>query len=97
MSEIAYFYAWEQDIYFTTFDEHSFPVDQPLSQLEELLNPEIFFRINRKFIVNMDAISNMVAYSRSRVKLELSPPFKNGYDTIVSIERSADFKDWLNG
>jgi two-component system, LytTR family, response regulator LytT len=44
----------------------------------------------------MDAISNMVAYSRGRIKLELKPRTDDEFDTIVSIDRSADFKKWLN-
>jgi|GEM_PF-3165755 len=60
------------------------------------INKPVFYRINRKFLVNMDSISKMVAYSRGRVKLELKPKPENDFDTIVSIERSSDFKRWLN-
>ena len=44
----------------------------------------------------MESISKMVAYSRGRVKLELKPKPEDDFDTIVSIERSSDFKKWLN-
>jgi DNA-binding LytR/AlgR family response regulator len=61
-----------------------------------MIDPSAFFRINRKYFVNMDAISNMVAYSRGRIKLDLKPRADDEFDTIVSIDRSSDFKKWLN-
>lgn len=96
VSEVAYFYVMEKSIYLKNFDGKSYPIEFSLDKLELLLNPSTFFRINRKYIVNMDAISNMIAYSRSRVKLELLPEADDQSDTIVSIDRSADFKMWLN-
>jgi DNA-binding LytR/AlgR family response regulator len=60
-----------------------------------MIDPEIFFRINRQFIVNVKAINRMVSYSKSRVKLELQPPTE--IETIVSTERSPNFKTWLTG
>ncbi len=96
LSEIAYFFVLEKAVFMKTFQGNTYPVDYTLDKLESLINPEKFFRINRKYIVNMDAISNMSAYSRSRVKLELKPKAEDEFDTIVSIERSSDFKKWLN-
>ncbi len=44
----------------------------------------------------MDAIEQMVAWSRSRIKLDLNPPIKSEDDAIVSISRSSDFKKWMS-
>ena len=96
LSEIAYFFILEKAVFLKTFQGNSYPVDYTLDKLESLINPEKFFRINRKYIVSMDSISNMFAYSRSRVKLELKPIVDDEFDTIVSIDRSSDFKKWLN-
>lgn len=96
LSEIAYFFVLEKAVYLRTFQRNSYPVDYTLDKLESLINPEKFFRINRKYIVSIDSISNMLAYSRSRVKLELKPKVDEELDTIVSIDRSSDFKKWLN-
>ena len=96
VSEIAYFYVLDKGVYQRTFQGNNYPVEYTLDKLETILNPQVFFRINRKYIVNMESIANMVAYSRSRVKLELKPKADDEYDTIVSIDRSADFKKWLN-
>jgi two-component system, LytTR family, response regulator LytT len=95
-AEIAYFHILEKGCYLRTFQGNNYPVDYTLDKLETLIDPSCFFRINRKYLVNMAAISNMVAYSRSRVNLELKPKADDESETIVSIDRSADFKNWLN-
>lgn len=96
MTEVAYFYALDKGVYMKTFTGNSYPADYTLDRLAEITDPEKFFRINRRFIVNMDAISKMVAYSRGRIKLEMKPQTDDGFDTIVSIDRSAEFKKWLS-
>jgi DNA-binding LytR/AlgR family response regulator len=96
VSEIAYFYAMEKGCFLRTFSGNNYPSEYTLDKLETLLDPAHFFRINRKYLVNMDAISNMVAWSRGRVKLELKPKTDEEFDTIVSIDRSSDFKKWLS-
>ncbi|MFM6924761.1 MAG: LytTR family transcriptional regulator DNA-binding domain-containing protein, partial [Ferruginibacter sp.] len=61
--------------------------------LESILDPKVFFRINRQYIISIHSIAEMFAYSKSRVLIKLNPPSK--HETIVSTERSADFKHWL--
>ncbi len=96
VSEIAYFYVLEKNVYLRTFQGNNYSIEYTLDKLETMLNPSVFFRINRKYMVNMDSIANMVAYSRGRVKLDLKPNADDEFDTVVSIDRSADFKKWLN-
>jgi len=96
VSEIAFFYVLEKGVYMRTFSGNSYSVEFTLDKLETILNPSSFFRINRKYLVNINSIANMVAYSRGRVKLELKPKADDELDTIVSIDRSADFRKWLN-
>ena len=96
VTDIAYFYVLEKGCYLRTFQGNNYPVEYTLDKLETLLDPSCFFRINRKYLISMAGISNMVAYSRGRVKLELKPKADDDSETIVSIDRSADFKKWLN-
>jgi DNA-binding LytR/AlgR family response regulator len=96
VSEIAYFYALEKGIYMRTFQGNTYNVEFTLDKLEEMLNPGRFFRINRKYLVNIGSICNMLAWSRSRIKLELKPKADNELDTVVSTDRAAEFKKWLN-
>ncbi|MCF8227630.1 MAG: LytTR family DNA-binding domain-containing protein [Bacteroidales bacterium] len=92
---VAYFYIDQKIVYLTTKDNHHYPVDQSLDQLEEQLDPERFFRINRAFIVSIDSIDKMIAYSKSRVKVKLNPPCE--LESITSTDRSGGFKEWLKG
>lgn len=96
VNEIAYFYVLDKGVYMRTFSGNNYPVEFTLDRLETLIDPSIFFRINRKYIINIESIIKMIAYSRSRVKLELKPKADDDNETIVSIDRSGDFKKWLD-
>ena len=78
-----------------TNQNQTYPVDGSLDSVELLLDPIQFFRINRKFIVSIEAITNMVVWSRGRIKLEMCPKCENGFEMVVSIDRVNDFKKWL--
>ena len=93
--DIAYFYTEHKANFIVTKDGKRYLADNTLDQLEEMLDPKSFFRINRQFIISYASIADMFTYSKSRVLLKLNPPSK--LDTIVSTERSATFKAWLSG
>jgi two-component system response regulator LytT len=96
MSDAAYFYTKDKITFLVTRSTGKrYPVDYPLDKLEGMLDTSVFFRINRQFIVNVNAIKEMHPYSKSRVKVELDPSID--LETIVSTERSAEFKKWLVG
>lgn len=95
-SEIAYFFALDKNVFLKTFKDRLLPLDLSLDKLEQILNPVQFFRINRKYIVNMESISKMTAWSRGRIKLVLTPAADDENDVTVSIDRSSNFKEWLN-
>lgn len=92
---VAYIHSEHKITFLCTFDGHRYPVDHSLDKMEELLNPQQFFRINRQFLINVDAIDQMFSFSKGRVKLVLKP--KPSEDTIVSVERSPVFREWLEG
>jgi DNA-binding LytR/AlgR family response regulator len=95
-NEIAFFYAMEKNVFLTTLTGNTYPIDYTLDKLQEVINPEKFFRINRKMIVSFDAIKNMIPFSRSRIKIELNPPEPKEVEALVSVERSSDFKAWMD-
>lgn len=95
VEDIAYFFTQTGGIFFKTFEDRTYPIDQSLDKLEPLLDPLVFFRINRQFIVNFNSIKEMYSYSKSRVKMELNPPCE--FDIIASTDRSGSFKKWLLG
>jgi two-component system response regulator LytT len=92
-SEIAYCFIEDKLPMCMTKEGKRYPLDEPLDQLEEELSEQFFFRINRGMIVNKESIKRMIAYSRSRIKLELDPP--HAEDAIVSRDKTPIFKNWL--
>jgi two-component system response regulator LytT len=90
---IAYYYADGKLCYAIDFNGKQHLLEHNLSQLEELLAPNRFYRINRHLLVNIVAIRKIHSWLGGRLKLELSPP--SSADTTVSRERVNGFKDWL--
>jgi two-component system LytT family response regulator len=95
IADIAYFFTQDKIVTLVNFENRKYPTDYTLDELEELLNPAEFFRINRQFIISSKSIREMYVISKSRVKVIMNPPCE--MDTAVSAERSADFKKWLTG
>jgi len=95
IAEVAYFYTQDRITHLCGFDGKRLPIDQNLDEVEDILDPAQFFRINRQFIINIKAIDAMYSYSKARVKIDLNPP--STHETIVSTERAAAFKQWLVG
>ncbi|MEJ8757160.1 LytTR family DNA-binding domain-containing protein [Pontibacter sp. H259] len=95
IAEVAYFFTQDKVTHVCTFEGKRWPIDQNLDEVEDILDPLQFFRINRQFIINIKAIDAMYSYSKARVKIDLSPA--STHETIVSTERAAAFKQWLIG
>ena len=96
VEDVAYFLGEDKYVYLFSTAGKKYLVDFTLRDLESKLDPQDFFRINRKFIVCYNAIKEMHAYSKSRVKVVLEPEPPNPIDAIVSVERSPDFKKWIS-
>lgn len=94
VDDIAYFLFDDGLSWAVTFAKNRLPVDYTLDELEQMMNPKAFFRINRKFIVNPDSIEKIHTYFNNRLKLQLRPDPET--EVLVSRERVADFKNWLN-
>lgn len=93
VDEIELFYSENKGTYAHTVDGRDYLLDTTLEQLEDELEPPTFFRVNRTFIVSINAIADIVAYTNSRLKLRF-----NNYksqEVIVARERVKDFKLWL--
>jgi DNA-binding LytR/AlgR family response regulator len=72
-----------------------YAISYSLDQLEDLLDPSRFFRINRKYIVSSLAISDIVSCSKSRLQVRLHS--NKSEDLLVSREKVQQFKQWLEG
>lgn len=94
IQDVAYFYTEDKVNFLTTKEGRRYAIDYNLDALESMIDPKTFFRINRQYIIAIHAIAEMFAYSKSRVLVKLNPASK--HETIVSTERSGDFKLWLD-
>ncbi len=92
--EILVFYSQEKASYIRTSDAHTYCIDYTLDQLEPMLNPERYFRINRKYIISIDACTNILAWTNSRLRLKIDGI--DDSDIIVARERVQEFKNWLD-
>jgi len=93
IDDIECIYSENKGTYLHTSEGRNYLLDNTLEQLEDELEPLTFFRINRKFFVNINAIKDMVSYTNSRLQIKLKS--YNEQDVIVARERVKDFKAWL--
>ncbi len=93
-SDISFFFSLEKATYAQTGDHRKHLLDYTLDQLEVLLDPSLFFRINRKYIVSLKAIHDMLTHSNSRLRLTLRG--SDDQDVIVARERVSEFRAWLD-
>ncbi|KAA1247874.1 LytTR family DNA-binding domain-containing protein [Aquimarina sp. RZ0] len=94
VEDIAYFKSHEGLIFLHTHSGQQFPIEYSIDQLVEILDPVQFFRINRKFMVSVNAVLEIHSYFNSRLLLKLNP--KEDEQVIVSRERTSNFKKWLD-
>ncbi len=94
VAEILFFFSLEKTTFAQTKDGRKHILDFTIEQLDGLINPDRFFRINRKYLVAADSIQDMISYTNSRLKLVLKTSDDN--DVIVARERVQEFKDWLD-
>ena len=93
IDDIECFYSENKGTYLHTKEGRNYLLDTTLEQLADDLEPTQFFRINRKFFVNINAIKDMVSYTNSRLQIKLDS--YNEQDVIVARERVKEFKTWL--
>ena len=91
--DVEIFYSENKATYAFTKDGKNYLLDYTLEKVEELINPKIFFRVNRGQLIKVDAIKDISVYSNSRLKITLSK--FNEQECIVSREKVNDFRNWL--
>ena len=91
--DIECFYSDQKATYSYTRERKNYLMDFSLEQLEDELDPLKFFRVNRKFIVNVNAINDIISYTNSRLQIKLNN--FSELEIIVSRERVKEFRQWL--
>jgi DNA-binding LytR/AlgR family response regulator len=94
-SEISHFFISERSVFLSDIHGKDYGVDYSLDQLQSLLDPRKFFRINRECIVNIEAISLMYSFSSSRLQLTLKERDKSDL-FVVSRDKVSEFKRWID-
>ena len=94
VEDILYFYSLEKATYLHTSGDRNYVIDYSLEQIENLIDPKFFFRINRRYLISLTSFTDIIAYTNSRLKIELLQSDDN--DVIVAREKTSDFKKWLD-
>lgn len=94
VADITAFYSEEKVTSLLTNEQRSYPVDMSLEQVEQLVDPKRFFRINRKMILSPEAISEITSWSNSRLRVVVHG--REEEVIVVARERTSSFKDWLD-
>ena len=93
--DVAYFFSEDSLTHLVTVQNKKHLLENTLDELEAVIHPQKFFRINRKIVVGFSAIQKISPHFNGRLKLELSPAYCE--ETFVARERVSDFKMWLGG
>ena len=91
--DINWFYSSNEVVYMVTHDNKKFVINYTLDELQEVLNPDDFFRISRKYIAKIGSVAKVVKYFGSRLKIELNPPAQD--EILISRARVSTFLGWL--
>ena len=92
--KIAYFFIDTGVVKAVLFDESSYALDSKLEEIEESLDPTVFYRANRQFIIHRDAIVNIKYYFNSKLLLTVAPTCTE--PIVVSKAKATDFKKWMS-
>ncbi len=93
MDRIAYFFSDDRVNFFKTFDDKKYVIDYTMDELENMLDPDQYFRINRAFVVSAKSIDQIHDYFGNRLKLNLKPTIDK--EALVSREKVSTVKDWM--
>jgi DNA-binding LytR/AlgR family response regulator len=94
-TEIACFHIWERATFLRTTADNEYVIDHSLDQLQKMMDPGRFFRVNRNCIININQISDIISYPSSRLKilLKTKTPIQ---EIIVSKDKVSEFKKWID-
>jgi DNA-binding LytR/AlgR family response regulator len=92
---IAFFYSRSDKVTVYSIDGAHYPCDKPLNIILEKLDPSLFFRANRKFVISRNAIGQISLGSGHR--LSVNSVVEPEEEIVISKERVNEFKRWLVG
>jgi two-component system LytT family response regulator len=93
VEEVAYFFSRNKISFLKTHQGHEWMVEYTLDQLDKLLDPRRFFRLNRQVIAGLNAVDKVHLYFNNKLKIQLLPGFEE--EVLVSREKAGEFKLWM--
>lgn len=93
--EIAYLFTDQKVVFLVDAKGQKYLADGTLGEIESTLDPQVFFRVNRQFVVRVSAVVKYRPLEKGRLKVELTPP--TSAEVVVSQENSGEFKKWMGG
>ncbi len=94
ISEIIYFYSEDSVTFLVTKSKKRYIINEALDTIEKQLDPDIFFRANRKFILSADSVIKVEPYFNQKLIVKVDPDLEQ--DITVSKIKATAFKNWLN-
>ena len=91
--DIAYFYAAHKVVCLVDSKGNKYILDQSLADLEKQVDPSTFYRVNRKYLVHINAIRKIKSFPKSKIQLEIEPSVTE--EIVISQENVTAFKEWM--
>jgi len=91
--DIAYFYAEDNVVFLVTSGNNRYIIDYSIEEVDQMVDPKTFYRLNRAFVAQISAIDKVYKYLNSRLKIELKPAIDK--EILVSRVKVAGFMDWM--
>lgn len=95
IKDIAYIFTENKIVYLISKTKVKFVLNNSLDELEKMLNPILFYRANRQFLLSINSVTKVEAYSANKLMVSVSPPIN--HDIIISRAKATEFKNWLAG
>ncbi len=93
-SEIAFVFIEVGIVKIQTFDGNQYILDKKLEDVEQELDPKTFFRVNRQFVVNREAVKSVKFYFNGKLILNTNPSTEERI--VVSRAKAGELKKWIN-
>ncbi len=93
VEDVAYIFSRNKLSFLKTNDGHEWMVDYSMDELDKMLDPRRFFRLNRQVIAGLSAVDKVHLYFNNKLKIQLLPAFEE--EVLVSREKAGEFKAWL--
>jgi DNA-binding LytR/AlgR family response regulator len=95
VNEVAYFCAYDKWTYLVHKSGKRYLIDEKLKTLEERIDPLMFFRLNRRFFVNIESIRCLCPYLKGQVTVKVTPDAKESI--VISRKKTSLLKKWITG